>query len=226
MRQILLKEYIMFKPKISVKLATVVASAITVVLLTACSFERKVDYELAGMVMDANTKQPLEGVYVVAVYMGGGSSMARSAAWCEKTLGMTTQADGKFHFPARDEKGRWAEYPVVFKSGYDYSAYQIVNEAMVTSDRKLFYTDQNVLLALRDPESLWPRIPTGASYCTRAAIRADAAPAAELLAKIAYEYEKYRLPKSNIENIRSMISRLESLPEVEGPASGNSSSAK
>jgi hypothetical protein len=200
--------------KITKQLATVIAVAISLASLNACSFERKVDYELTGMVMDAKTKQPLEGVYVVAVYMGGGLSLAGSAAWCEKTLGMTTQADGKFHFPARDEKGRTPQYPVAIKPGYAYAGYQITNESQVTSDRKLYFTDQNVLLAPQDPAKPQLNFQYGRAYCTRASTRADALAATELFRKIANEYEKYQVPKTHLENMRSMIADLEALPEV------------
>ncbi len=66
----------------------------------------------------------------------------------------------------------------------------------------------------------------GASYCTRALTRADAEAAADLLRKIAHEYDKYHLPKAQLDNVHSMINRLENLPEVAMPASSSSSNSK
>jgi hypothetical protein len=204
--------------------ATMVAIAlISLTSLSACSFERKVDYELTGMVMDADTKKPLEGVYVVAVYMGGGLSLAGSAAWCEKTLGMTTQADGKFHFPARDEKGRTPQYPVAIKPGYAYAGYQITNESQVTSDRKLYFTDQNVLLAPQDPAKPQLNFVSNKVTCSRAATKGEAAAGIEFLKLQLVEFSKYGMPQNVIESEQSMIRRLDALPDAPSPHTKSSS---
>lgn len=54
---------------------------------------------LSGRVLDVHTKAPLEGVYVMAVYKQGGSSLGHNSSECVQTKGMYTRKDGRFSLP-------------------------------------------------------------------------------------------------------------------------------
>src|SRR5450759_1147278 len=60
---------------------------------------RGIDFEFTGNVRDKETKEPLEGAYVVAIYYIREASAGVGSFNCQKTKGMYTGKDGKFHFP-------------------------------------------------------------------------------------------------------------------------------
>jgi hypothetical protein len=59
----------------------------------------KIDFELTGQVLDFDTKQPIEGAYVIADYQKVDLGFGGTARYCVKTKGMYTGKDGQFHFP-------------------------------------------------------------------------------------------------------------------------------
>lgn len=60
----------------------------------------KTGTNLTGTVLDRETKKPLAGAYVLAVYKSSKSSMyGHAASWCTKTRGLFTNATGGFSFP-------------------------------------------------------------------------------------------------------------------------------
>jgi hypothetical protein len=53
----------------------------------------------SGVVIDAQTKQPIAGAYVMAIYReAGGVWAGHSSTWCVRTEGMYTDKDGKYRF--------------------------------------------------------------------------------------------------------------------------------
>jgi hypothetical protein len=189
--------------------------SVALLSLTACSAEQKIDYELTGRVLDSVTKQPLEGAYVVAVYMGGGSvAGGHSSSWCRKTLGMYTKADGKFNFPVEGRGSLNPTWPVAIKPGYGTIKFEFTNVDLVTANTKLYYTDQNLLLTPQNPAKLDLAFQTGESYCPRAKSKQDAAAGAEFYKIALAERVKYGAPAKHIEIYQSIISELESLPNA------------
>jgi hypothetical protein len=205
---------------LNIKLHLKVFALLSVALLslTACSAQEKFDYELTGRVLDSVTKLPLEGVYVVAVYMGGGGTFAgHSSSWCRKTRGMYTKADGKFNFPVESRGGGSPMPPVAIKPGYGAINYEFKNDRFLLSDAKRYYTDQNLLLTPQDPEKPNLNFQSGETYCPRAASRQDAAAAVEFFKLKRTEYVKYgldKVDKSTVDNVDSIISEMANLPYV------------
>jgi hypothetical protein len=78
----------------------------------------KIDFELTGAVLDNETKQPIEGAYVVAVYKKRVAGPAAIFSYCFKTKGMYTAQDGRFHFPVEKLDG-YSPYSVdAIKTGF------------------------------------------------------------------------------------------------------------
>jgi hypothetical protein len=199
-------------PNLKQRAKSLAIIAVILGTLTSCK-EEKIDYELTGRVLDSVTKQPLEGAYVVAVYMGGGSTFAgHSGSWCRKTLGMYTKADGKFNFPVEGRGLMNPTWPVAIKPGYGTMTYDPKNEDKMLSDTKRYYTDQNMLLTPQDPAKPDLTFQDGEAYCTRAKSRQDAAAANEFYKIALAEHVKYRAPTDRVEIYQRIIARLESLP--------------
>ena len=189
--------------------------SVTLLSLTACSANEKVDYELTGRALDSVTKQPLEGVYVVAAYMGSGGTFAgHSGSWCRKTRGMYTKADGKFSFPVEGRGVDSPMPPVGIKPGYSGSRLNLTKANMVMIDAKRYYTDQNLLLTPQDPAKPDLAFQEGEAYCTRAKSKQDAAAGAEFFKIALAEHFKYGAPRIRIESYQNTVSRLESLPNA------------
>jgi hypothetical protein len=187
--------------------------ATTLLSLSACSADEKIDYELTGRVLDSVTKKPLEGAYVVAVYMGGGSvAGGHSGSWCRKTRGMYTKADGKFNFPVEDRGALNPTLPVAIKPGYGAIDYDLRNENLVMTDKKGYYTDQNLLLTPQDPVKPNLNFQSGETFCSRAKSKQDAAAGATFYKIILAERIKYGAPAFHIKVAQDIIDRLESLP--------------
>ncbi len=72
--------------------------AIFVIILIAAYFFMPRG-NVSGIVLDKVSDNPIEGVYVVAIYSTGGSDGVHSYSWCARTKGMYTGKDGKFSFP-------------------------------------------------------------------------------------------------------------------------------
>ena len=99
----------------------IVATLALTSALSSCAFEPT---HVSGKVIDITTKAPIEGAYVLAVYIGfagdkryivlghGGSSK------CLYTAGMTTGKDGAFQFPYKTKSGATLFHAYAVKTGY------------------------------------------------------------------------------------------------------------
>jgi len=186
-------------------------------LLSSCASFGPVDYEQTGMVIDDTTGKPIEGAYVLAVYLYGGNSMGGSFSYCHKTLGMYTGADGKYHFPVVVGNDANPMPPVAIKPGYRYVGYDFVNDQEQGRNQRLYYTGQNVRLAPQDPTKPYLNYVGANADCSRAPTRQDAAAGATFLTIEVGELEKYGEKKTRIESLRGAIRGLGNLPEVATP---------
>ncbi len=120
---------------------------------------------ITGIVYDQNTKLPIEGAYVMAVYREMGGSFAGTAIWCVKTKGMYTGKDGSYHFPV--EKMDGVSPDEVFAIKPDYYWHDSVLPTEFQNRWKSFgiYSNRHVYLKRQDPAK--PSFRHGASYCER-----------------------------------------------------------
>lgn len=94
------------KKCLSVRARTVVSSAACCIFLSSC-VSRELFTGYHGVVYDSTTGRPMDGVYVMAEYLDGGTVIfGHSSVWCVKTRGMYTDKDGKFSFPGSNWQPR------------------------------------------------------------------------------------------------------------------------
>ena len=115
---------------------------------------RKIDFELTGQALDFDTKEPLEGVYVLAVYEKVDLGMAASARFCIKTKGMMTGKDGKFHFPVDKLDGNSPSKLAAIKPDYYFRNEKDIPTAIWRKQNKETYANRDVYLKKQDPAKL------------------------------------------------------------------------
>jgi hypothetical protein len=78
------------------------AAALSLTMAASCELppsDGGIGFEYTGRVLYEDTKEPIEGAYVLAVYEKVDLGWAGASRNCIKTKGMTTGKDGKFNFP-------------------------------------------------------------------------------------------------------------------------------
>ena len=166
-----------------------------------------IDFELTGTVIDVDTKQPLEGAYVVAIYKDTRSSLARVAIFCIKTKGMYTGKDGKFHFPVEKRDGLSPQEVTAIKPGYFFKAAKFPQNAGSGRD---WYTGRDILLKKHNPEDKnWT---LGGEVCTEPISQEDVKANIEYFNIMLNEYLKYEARKDASDSIRDSIKRMERRP--------------
>jgi len=126
---------------------------------------RKIDFELTGQALDFDTKQPLEGVYVLAIYEKVDLGMAASARFCIKTKGMMTGKDGKFHFPVDKLDGNSPSKLAAIKPDYYFRNEKDIPTAIWRKQNKETYANRDVYLKKQDPAKL--ELKYGYYFCER-----------------------------------------------------------
>ncbi len=172
--------------------------------------------EFTGTVIDAETKQPIEGAYVLAKYSIVRSGMAATTAWCVKTKGMVTGMDGKFRFPIAGLNSLPPNV-VAIKADY-FLAEGTLSPAWNLSPRsEAAYRDWDITLGKQNSGKPDPRF-NDSGYCNHAETKEDAAASVVYLKLVLAEYKKYRPMERRVgwvtihDAIASQIQRLESLP--------------
>jgi hypothetical protein len=133
------------------KCATTLATVFTVLTsITACSTDRKIDFEFTGQVLNKGTLEPYEGAYVIAVYEKVDLGFAGSARYCYKTKGMFTGKDGKFHFPIDKLDGNSPFIVHAIKPGYFLFDWALPSEALSKAQIKETYQNRHVYLQKQD----------------------------------------------------------------------------
>ena len=184
-------------------------------LSCACSkAPPKIDFAFTGRVLDKESKQPIEGAYVVAIYKTQRAGAAAVKSHCTKTRGMLTGKDGKFSFPVEGLNDFSPAHATAIHLDYvpdsDFSKpYNVIAKHNAES-----YRDRNIFLEKHKSEKNFVFVGTGISDCVYAANPQDAAAAAEFARHELARYIKYDTglsQKVRIEATEDTICRLETL---------------
>lgn len=177
-----------------------------------CAGASKIAFELTGTVLDTNTKQPIEGAYVVASYREVVVGEAVATSWCVKTKGMYTEKDGRFHFPVEKLDGYSPFIVSAVRSGYHRGPAEPVKREVWRKQNAASYSGRVVYLTAQNPASPDFHFGEGDEFCNRAPTKEAAAAGVEFLKITLQERIKYKAPQQNIDGNREVIEILESLP--------------
>jgi hypothetical protein len=169
--------------------------------------------DITGTVFDQDTKQPIAGAYVLAIYEESGGSFAGTSNWCVKTKGMTTGEDGRYHFPVERLDNKSPARIAAIKADYYLYSSLAPSEALQRAQSKATYTNRDVYLKKQDvakPEFRWG---PAEAYCTRAKSADDVAAAIVFFKKTLEEQIRFKRPDEQIKNKREMIQDLENIPQ-------------
>ncbi len=136
--------------------------------LASCSppwAEKPIDFELTGQVLDYDTKQPIEGAYVLAVYEKVDLGPAASARYCVKTKGMVSDKEGRFHFPVEKLDSHSPTIVHAIKPDYFLKTWKMPGDELVKAQNKATYSDWHVYLKKQDVAK--PSFQHGAQQCTQ-----------------------------------------------------------
>lgn len=191
--------------------------AVTLLSLTsiaACSppWARKADFELTGQVLDFDTKQPIEGAYVLAVYEKVDLGIAGAARYCVKTKGMLSDKDGSFHFPIDKLDGNSPHMVYAIKADYFLREWELPPSDANRAQTKQAYTNRHVYLKKQDASK--PSFQHGFSYCERSESRAAVESAVQFLEIKLIEQRKYsKNPSDSLEYFIDRMKNPEKQPQ-------------
>ena len=172
----------------------------------------KPDFELTGRVYDDETKEPIEGAYVVALYYEGYSSLAAVGKRCKRAKGMYTSKDGKFHFPVEKLDGLSPGQVMAIKTGY-FSLWPIMPPTDVWKKQgKEAYTGHDLPLKRQDPTNPSWQLGHSDIYCLTADAREDVEAAVEFLEISLGEERRMGFTQQRISGTAKMIRSLQELP--------------
>ena len=163
--------------------------------------------ELHGTVMDEETKQPIEGAYVMAIYIEVDSGIAAKAIYCVKTKGMMTGKDGTFVFPIEKSDGHSPNQVTAIKPGYFLKLSAFSHYTMWNWGNE---SGRDISLQKQNPEK--PEFWGISNACERPKSHADVVANIEYFNILLPEYIKYGVKKESIEAVREIIQMLEKKP--------------
>ena len=175
----------------------------------------KPNFELVGTVLDADTKQPIEGAYVVATYKALRTSSTGVASYCIKTAGMYTGPDGKYHFEIDKLDGRSPYTTNAIKTDYFWVFTKNPKGYVFEKQNADAYSGRDIFLKKQDPANADFRLSNGEEVCYDAPTREAARAGADFLKYELQEETKYGASKQGREATERQIRRLESLPEAQ-----------
>lgn len=191
------------------------ATGATLAYCTPPGTFRMIDFEMTGTVWDHDSKQPIEGAYVMAIYEEAGCALGVGCkSWCVKTKGMYTGKDGTFHFPVEKLDSFSPSQVTAIKPGYFREHFVIHPSKVQRAQGKENYTGRDVILAKQDPgkpDFQFGGLPLG--ICTRAEFKDQAEANIEYLKIEQAEYLKYGDKRQASDSTLNMIRRMESLPD-------------
>lgn len=173
---------------------------------------RRADFEFTGTVRDKETKEPLEGAYVVATYDVLEGNFAVSAFQCKKTRGMFTGKDGKFHFPVEKLNGLNPSDVTAIKPGY-YGATRVFPTSQAHRAQSAeAYTGRDHYLTKQNPDKPEFRFGDGQEGCGHAEYREDVEASIRFLKIELAELERLGSDLRSIKGVKDKIARREALP--------------
>lgn len=133
----------------------------------SCSLtdDRAIDFAFTGRVLDADTKEPIEGAFVLAVYKKVDLGMAASAEYCVKTKGMVTGKDGEYSFPIERLDSVSPDIAYAIKADYYLKGFEDIPIRVQKKNNKESYSNRNVYLKRQDPAK--PEFRTTFNSCQR-----------------------------------------------------------
>ncbi len=169
----------------------------------------KPSMDVTGIVYDIDTKQPLEGAYVLAVYEKSAVSGAGSSNWCVKTKGMYTGKDGSYHFPIEQfDNGSPADVHAIKP---DYYFIERDRPPNVRYGWHLKSTFANRHIYLKKQDVAKPEFRYGFRHCERPTSPDDLVDALQFI-KITYsEYVKYKRDAMVIKDAAEDIANIEKI---------------
>jgi hypothetical protein len=190
------------------------AAALSLTMAASCELpaaDGVINFELTGQVLDFDTKQPIEGAYVLAVYEKVYMGFAASARYCVKTKGMLSDKEGRFHFPVEKLDSNSPAKLAAIKSDYYFHREKPISEKSAKAQNKETYSNRDVYLKRQDPAKL--EFHFGYTTCNRPESREAVDANIEFLKLRKAEAERithsFSWSKSYIENIDSMIHGLQ-----------------
>jgi len=168
--------------------------------------------DFTGTVIDSQTKQPIEGAYVLAMYSIVRSGPAATTTWCVKSKGMVTGKDGKYRFPIAGLNGLPPKVRAIKPDYFFVGGGGIPRAWHEDSWSEAAYQGWDIHLAKRATEDASLSM-NADSYCGHAATKEDAEASAQFLKLKLAEYIKYwPAGKSFHADLQAQISELEALP--------------
>ena len=175
---------------------------------------RRIDFELTGTVRDKETKEPLEGAYVVAVYLIHESGLAASALNCKKTKGAYTDKDGKYRLPVEKLDGLSPNDVTAIKPGYYGTDREIPNFEQRRAQNADTYSNRDHYLIKQSPDKPEFRFGFSELGCTFAESREDVAASIQFKKIELAELERLGDEPRYVEIAKREIARLESFPSA------------
>ena len=175
---------------------------------------RRIDFELTGTVRDKETKQPIEGAYVVAVYLIRESGFAASALNCKKTKGAHTDKDGKYHLPVEKLDGLSPHDVAAIKPGYYGTDREIPTIQQQRAQNADTYANRDHYLIKQNPDKPEFRFGFSQLGCIFAESREDVAASIQFKKIELAELERLGAEPRRVRGAIDEIARLESHPSV------------
>jgi hypothetical protein len=193
--------------KLKTKHIQTVFALCALLALTACATPNQQHLTYTGQVFDIDTKQPIEGAYVLAEYREGASNWAHSSSWCIATKGMTTGADGKFSFPALESNKQMPLFAYAIKPDYFYASRDIASSDSQHRANQDAFSNQNIYLKKQDKAK--PEFQHGFNSCGTRPESIDAVQAAKQFMEIELaEMVKFQLGNEFTETQKSRIATM------------------
>ena len=175
---------------------------------------RRIDFELTGTVRDKESKEPIEGAYVVAVYLIRESGLAATSFNCKKTKGTYTDKDGKYHLPVEKLDNLSPHDVTAIKPGYYGNDRVIPTRKLQDAQSVETYSNRDLFLTKQNPESPNFRFGDFQEGCIFAESREDVAASIQFKKIELAELERLSDEPRYVEIAKREIARLESFPSA------------
>ena len=175
---------------------------------------RRIDFELTGTVRDKETKQPIDGAYVVAVYLIQESGLAASALKCKKTKGAYTDKDGKYRLPVEKLDGLSPHDVTAIKPGYYGTDREIPNFEQRRAQNADTYSNRDHYLIKQNPDKPEFRFGFSELGCIFAESREDVAASIQFMKIKLAEVERLKGESWRVRDLGQDLARLEALPSA------------